>query len=150
MVLWWLTSSGSSELCCHIHVCVSLFPLSPPAMSSPAHPAFSCSDKMPPTKEMFSATSSLFSPSTACPKAALHHPNDQADGKGGISRSAQPPAHLLLLWLSLGRKSKTGSLLPALCRNSIIDNFTTFTPILFSWLAILLPFSLVLSPFTLP
>lgn len=41
--LCWLTSSGTSELCCHIYVCVPLFPLSPPATSSPAHPALSCS-----------------------------------------------------------------------------------------------------------
>lgn len=34
MVLCWLTSPGTSELFSHIHVCVSLFPLAAPAMSS--------------------------------------------------------------------------------------------------------------------
>lgn len=70
MVLHLLTSPRTSELCCHIHVSVSLSPFSPPVTSSPAHTAFSCSaprvrvivtsGKMPPNKQMVSATSSLF------------------------------------------------------------------------------------------
>lgn len=43
MVLCWLISSGTSRVHCHVHVGVSLFPLSPPVMSFPAHPALSCS-----------------------------------------------------------------------------------------------------------
>lgn len=163
MVLCRLTSSGPSELCCHIHVCVCLFPLSPPAMSSPAHPALSCSapsltalvtsGKMPPTKQMFSATSSLFPPSTACPKAALLHPNDQAGGKCGILCSARSPAHLLLFLPRDSHKSKTVSLLFALRRNPITDTISLPSPSNFfpDWHgAILLPFSIVFSLFTPP
>lgn len=129
--------SGTSELCCHIRVCISLFPLPPPA-----HSALSCcapslivvvtSDKMPPTKQMFSATSSLFSPSTACPKAPLLHPNDQADGKYGILYSAQSSTRLLLFLPRESHKSQTASFLFALYRNSTTDNFTIFSPKLLS------------------
>lgn len=162
MVLCWLTSSGTSELCCHIHACVSLFSLSPPAMSSAAHAALSCSapsltaavasGKMLPIKQIFSATSSLFSPSTTCPKAALLRPNDQAGGKRETSRSAQSPAHLLLFLPRDSHKSKTASLLLALHRNPITDTISLLLPQTFYLIGIV-PYSYpspLYSPLSLP
>lgn len=94
----------------------------------------------------------LFSPSTTYPKAPLLHLNDQADGKCGILYSAQSPTCLLLFLPRESHKSTTASFLFALHRNSITDNFTIFPPqLLPDWHhTILLPFTLVFSPFIPP
>lgn len=142
MVLHLLTSPGTSELCCHIHVSVSLSPFSLPVTSSPAHTAFSCSaprvrvvvtsGKMPPNKQMVSATSSLFNGLLQSSSASLKWSSWWK--VWDFMFCSVPCSHLTI---SFNRESQEQDSLSSICPSQKFHqghNFTTFSPKHFSWL----------------
>lgn len=160
MVLCWLTSSGTSRVHCHVHVGISLFPLSPPEMSFPAQPALSCSapsliavvtSHQPSRYSLQQVLSSPLQP--LAPKQLCSIPMIKLVGNVRFHVLLNPLLTSCYFFPTDSNKSNTASLLFALHRNPITETISLTSPPNFFpvWhRAILLPLSLVFAPFTPP
>lgn len=124
------------------HSCLFLFPFSPRVTSSPVHTAFSgsapslrvvvTSGKKPPSKQMFSATSSLFNGLLQSSSASLKW--SSCWKVWDFMFCSVPCSHLAI---SSRRESGEQDSLSSICPSQESHqrhNFTTMSPRLFSWL----------------